>query len=289
MTGSDISSGGDCVVTVALLLVSVIAVCGAAVYLYVHLAKRRRRRAWAEARCVVVHCPSPGALTPSISPFVLKLLTFLRLAKIPYQLDHFEPLGESWLTPWVTMEDGEEVADSSVVVLELRQRRNLNLGSSLSAVEQAVARAFTVLVEDHLCWCLREWRIKMDGGRNLFEGARNPPSWYMRAGLRVYAWLRTNTLWHQGVGRLPHLEVRKFAWRDLQALSDYLDEKSYLLGEEMNEVDCTVFAQMANILYNYKRSPYHAMLTDEFPNLVSYVKRIKERLWPDWDACLASS
>ena len=70
--------------------------------------------------------------------------------------------------------------------------------------------------------CLREWRIKMDGGRNLFEGARSPPSWYIRAGLRVYTWLRTNTLWHQGIGRLAHLQVRKLTWRDLQALSDYL-------------------------------------------------------------------
>ena len=68
------------------------------------------------------------------------------------QLDHSEPLGESWLTPWVTMEDGEEVADSGMVVQELRRRHNLDLGSSLTAVEQAVARAFTVLVEDHLCW-----------------------------------------------------------------------------------------------------------------------------------------
>ncbi|XP_045119585.1 failed axon connections homolog isoform X2 [Portunus trituberculatus] len=288
MAGGDSSSGGAGVVTtVVLLLVSVVTMCGAAIYLYVHLAKRRRR-VWAEARCVVVHCPPPGALTPSISPFVLKLLTFLRLAKIPYQLDHSEPLGASWLTPWVTMEDGEEVADSGIVIQELRRRLNLDLGSSLTAVEQAVARTFTVLVEEHLCWCLREWRIKIDGGRNLFEGA-SPPPWYMRAGLRVYAWMRTNTLWHQGIGRLPHLQVRKLTWRDLQALSDYLGEKSFLVGEEMTEVDCTVFAQMVNILCNYKRSPYHAMLTDEFPNLVCYVKRIKERLWPDWDACLASS
>ena len=35
------------------------------------------------------------------------------------------------------------------------------------------------------------------------------------------------------------------------------------MGGEMTEVDCTVFAQMVNIFYNYKRSPYHAMLTGE--------------------------
>ncbi|MPC90463.1 hypothetical protein E2C01_085451 [Portunus trituberculatus] len=68
------------------------------------------------------------------------------------QLDHSEPLGASWLTPWVTMEDGEEVADSGIVIQELRRRHNLDLGSSLTAVEQAVARTFTVLVEEHLCW-----------------------------------------------------------------------------------------------------------------------------------------
>ncbi|KAG0722558.1 Failed axon connections [Chionoecetes opilio] len=203
-----------------------------------------------------------------------------------HSLDHSEPLGASWLTPWVTLEDGEEVGDSGVVVEELRRRRNLDVGSSLTVEEKAVARAFTVMVEEHLCWCLREWRFKIDSGRNLLEGIVSPP-WYSRIGVRVLARLRTFTLYHQGIGRFSHLQVQKFAWRDLEAISDYLGEKPYLCGGEMTEVDCSVFAQMANILYNYKRSPYHAMLTDDFPTLVAYVERIKTTLWPDWDACLA--
>ncbi|KAG0722557.1 hypothetical protein GWK47_044287 [Chionoecetes opilio] len=77
--------GGGSVVAAAPVVASLVAVCAVAVYVCVYVARRRRRRAWAEARCVVVHCPSPGSLTPSISPFVMKLLTFLRLARIPYQ------------------------------------------------------------------------------------------------------------------------------------------------------------------------------------------------------------
>lgn len=219
----------------------------------------------------------------------MKLLTFLRLARIPYQLDHTEPLGESWLTPWVSFEDGEELADTGMVVDELQRRHGLDTGSNLTAVEKAVGRAFLVMVEEHLCWCLREWRFKMDAGRNLLEGAKSPPSWYSRLTVRVFAWMRVYTLWEQGIGRLPHVQVQKRAWRNLQALSVYLGDKRYLFGDEMTIVDCTVFGQMANIVYNYRRSPYYSMLTEEFPNLLAFTKRIQERLWPDWDSCLASS
>lgn len=270
------------------ILLTCLSVCGVGTYLYYYLAKKRRRREWAACGRVVVHCPPPGALTPCVSPFAVKLVTYLRMAGIPYQLDHTEPLWETWLTPWITLEGGEELGDSGVVVARLQRRGGAaHPSSGLSASRSAVARALMVMVEDHLTWCLRVWRIKVDAGRNLFEGATSPPSWYVRLGLPLYVWLRSRTLNQQGIGRLPHAIVQRAVWEDLNALSGYLGDKLYLMGQDMMEVDCTVFAQMVNILYNYRRSPYATMLRDEFPNLVQYVDRIKGKIWPDWDDCLA--
>ncbi|KAG7153744.1 Failed axon connections-like 4 [Homarus americanus] len=133
------------VMTVALLLGSV--------YVYRYVIKMNRRRRWRQAGkdVVVVHCPSPGLFTPCVSPFVMKFLTYLRLAQIPYQLDHEEPFGQRGLCPWMTV-NGEGLADSQLMIEWLGQHFHKNFTKRLTETQQAVARAFTIMIDEHLCW-----------------------------------------------------------------------------------------------------------------------------------------
>ncbi|KAK7076107.1 hypothetical protein SK128_025595 [Halocaridina rubra] len=61
-----------------------------AVKIHRTMKKRQRRLQWAKAGkdVVVIHCIGPGIYTPSVSPFVMKLATYLRLAQIPHQVSH---------------------------------------------------------------------------------------------------------------------------------------------------------------------------------------------------------
>ncbi|XP_045599745.2 failed axon connections homolog isoform X1 [Procambarus clarkii] len=258
------------------------------VYVYRCVVRRNRRRKWRQAgeNVVLVHCFRPGFFTPCVSPFVMKLLTYLRLAQIPYKVEHEEPKGKLGLSPWVTL-NGEELTDSQIVIERLAQHYGKNFSKRLTEEQRAVAWSFTIMIDEHLCWCLREWRFKVDNGRTLVEGMRH--LWYVHLFKYFFVESRKQTLWHQGIGRHTHSWAWSLTNKDLHALSSYLGKKSYLMGEEASEVDCSMFAFLSNIMYNYRRSPYYTTITEDCPNLKAYVKRVKERLWPDWNQCLDQS
>ena len=53
-------------------------------------------------RCGCVTPISKGIDLPSISPYVLKLETFLRIHRIKYVNDFEQPLSEKGKCPWIT-------------------------------------------------------------------------------------------------------------------------------------------------------------------------------------------
>lgn len=56
-----------------------------------------------------------GKVGPSVSPFVIKLETYLRLAKIPYQVDKGDIWGPKGKTPWITY-NGVHMGDSQIII-----------------------------------------------------------------------------------------------------------------------------------------------------------------------------
>ncbi|XP_071545471.1 failed axon connections homolog [Panulirus ornatus] len=108
---------------------------------------------WAKAGkdMVVLHCLPRGRITPHLSPFVMKLETYLRLAKIPYKLDFTEPFGPKGKSPWITF-NGEEIGDSQLVMEHLGRQYKKDFSSKLTEEQKAVARAFYILMDEHLCW-----------------------------------------------------------------------------------------------------------------------------------------
>ncbi|XP_042867419.1 failed axon connections homolog [Penaeus japonicus] len=266
--------------------VAAVVVSYGAFSLYRYVTKRNRRRKWEDVPkdVVLVHALPKGRLAPNVSPFVLKLETYLRLAKIPYQLDFDEPLGPKGKSPWVTW-NGEDIADSQVIIERLGRHYGKDFTSKLTAEQQAAARSLTLMVTEHLCWGLRVWRHELDQGRAVIQSMANVPL-YMRLGMPLFRWKIMRDLRVQGMGKHSPEEVGDMVKKDLAAISLYLGEKPFLMGKEPSEVDCTVFGFLAQLKWNYPGSPYETMLEADFPNLTGFVLRMKERLWPDWDRCL---
>lgn len=255
--------------------------------LYRYIAKRNRRKRWRDVPkdVVLVHAFPKGRFAPNVSPFVLRLETYLRLAKIPYQLDYEEPTGPKDKSPWVTW-NGEDIADSQIIIERLGRHYGKDFTSRLTAEQQAAARAISLMVTEHLCWGLRVWRYELDRGRAVMQSMQNMPL-YMRLGMPLLRWRIMRDLRVQGIGRHSPEEVEDMVKKDLAAISLYLGEKAFLMGDEPSEVDCTVFGFLAQLKWNYPGSPYEAMLETDFLNLSGYILRMKGKLWPDWDQCLA--
>lgn len=257
----------------------------ATLILYFKISAKRRRSRWNSLGrdAVVLHCPRRGRFAPSMSPFVIKLESFLRLANIPYKVDFDEPLGPKGKTPWVTI-NGKDLADSQLVMENLAKEFGKDTSAHLTVDQRAIARAFAVMMDEHLIWGLRVWRYDIDKCAGFAECMEDVPA-VLRLAMPLYRKKMIDDLWYQGTGRHTFSEVVDIVGKSLAVLSNQLGENPYLMGNEISEVDCVMFAHLANIYYNYRRSPFYTTLTD-LSNLESYVMRLREQLWPDWELCL---
>ncbi|KAK7076108.1 hypothetical protein SK128_025596 [Halocaridina rubra] len=162
---------------------------------------------------------------------------------------------------------------------------NKDFSSHLTDEEKAVAWTFAIMIDEHICFALRDWRWVRDCGRGALNGMI-VPLWYKWIAMPIMRRKTQKLLKDHGIGRHTHAQIENIVVKDLFAISKYLGEKPFLMGDEPCEVDCSVFGCLVQIVYNYPGSPYTEMLLNEFANLSHYVHRVRERLWPDWKKCL---
>ena len=100
---------------------------------------------------VVLHCFPRGNSCLSLTPFPLKLETYLRMNNIKYVTEFKYFIGPKGKTPWITL-NGKDVADSQLALEHLAQHFQIDMSHHLSPDERAVSRAMRILMEDHLYW-----------------------------------------------------------------------------------------------------------------------------------------
>lgn len=156
----------------------------------------------------------------------------------------------------------------------------------LTREQLAVGRAFQKLLEEELVTCGALWRtVWSDEGRQLIVnlyGARLGPLMWPLLRQRTLRQLRA-----QGLGRLERDAVLKIARADLQALSDFLGPKRFLLGTRAaTSVDCSLFGVLAQFFFAMPSSCFREWLDRDFRNLTAHCNLMKAELWPDWELCL---
>lgn len=250
------------------------------------LKNRRKQKKNVPPDVVVLYQLGRGSHTPSVSPFPLKLETFLRMAKIPYMNDHSGRFSTKGKTPWMEY-NGKAVADSQFCIEHLKKERGIDVNKHLTKEQIAIAKAFQRLTEENLYWAMC---VEMFCG-DLTMAKKVIPY----TGVKL--WMTLNFLqrvlrqetWGQGIGRHTNEEVWDIAVRDMTAISSFLGNKKFFMGDEPCEVDCVLFGMLVSILFNMPGSKYETFVRDDLSNLVSYCERIKERYWPDWDDRILSS
>jgi len=233
---------------------------------------------------VLVHCFEPGKTIPNLSPFVLKLLTYLRMTGIPYQISTKKPFGPKGKSPWITL-NGESLGDSQLIVEFLSKKFEKNVWGNATDEQKAVARLVRLTLEEHFVWGLGQWRwIK---NVNNFGELSDIPSLRLKFMKYVYGRKLKNTMYDAGIGRHTYEEIVAMMEEDLINVSNLLGTKKFILGNEPVEADCAIFGMLAQIIYTGQGSPYEKLINEKLTNLKEYVVRIKEKYWEDWDKCLA--
>jgi len=262
---------------------------GVGLKLYSMFRRRQRRQRWAEAGkdVVVLHMFQRATNTPNLSPFALKLETWLRMADIRYVVDTDEP--QNYRTdkcPWITL-NGVELTDSELIMHQLQEKFHQPVQEThLTAAEHGVGRAVQTMMDEHAS-------IIVFCKRYLFDRAVNMPAWVCKE-YRIAFSLFWPLIWPQikkffdvkGVGRLTQQEALFFLYRDLQALEDLLGEKPFLLGEKATSYDAAVFAELTQVLYGCAPE-VESHVRGSYPVIVRYHERMKAAYWQDWDQCCA--
>jgi len=231
--------------------------------------------------CQFPLCPS----VRTISPFALKLETWLRLAGIKYENVFTMKFGSKGQIPYIEL-NGEEIPDSNVIIARLKDHFGKDPDQLCTSSDLAVGHAVTGLVEHHLAHVGFHYRyglhmknflsvLKLGEYYNLPRAMTN---WgrFQPTMTKVRSYL-------QGIGRHTESEIWEMSFKDLKAISELLGSKEFLFGDSPTTIDCVLFGHLAQFLYIDIGFPQKTYMEHNCPNLVSLVERMKGRFWPQWE------
>ncbi|KAK3766056.1 hypothetical protein RRG08_002293 [Elysia crispata] len=246
------------------------------------LYKKSKKRPSVPDGVVCLYQVGRGPWAPSLSPFPLKLETFLRMHKIPYMNDHSGMMSTKGKTPWLEY-NGHSVADSQLGMEYLVRQLGLNVDEHLSQEQTAVARAFRELAEENLYWTMcYESFVKNPHSLDVLLKDVFPP-------LKIFVFKNIigffvkRQLWGQGIGRHSDEDIWNIARDDLTALSSFLGEKKFMMGPKPSQVDCSLFGMLSMVVWQMRGSRHEQFVHDQLPNLVQYCERVRDEFWPDWE------
>jgi glutathione S-transferase len=209
----------------------------------------------------------------NVSPFTLKLETWLKLAEIPFTIRSTTNLRKAPRGKLPYIEDGSRaVGDSSLIIDYLKRTRGIDPDAGLNDLERADALAMQRLFEDHFYYILTYSRwLDPEGfaavGEAFFAGFPGPVRPVGRAFMR---YRMRRLLNEQGLGRHTREEIYAFGREDLRAVADYLGDKPFFLGDRLTTLDAVAFGFLANVLLVPVESELKRVAQD-FPNLVAWV------------------
>lgn len=219
---------------------------------------------------------------PNPSPFCMKLETYLRMVKLPFEAVYVINPGKGPKKKLPTLNDeGKILGDSGFIISYLQEKYGDPLDSHLSHEQKAQALAIQRLLEEHLYWIMvysrwldeRYWPITRD---TFFSHLKQP--------LRVIVpfiiqkKIRAD-LYKQGIGRHSTAEVYQLGIEDLSVLSTFLKSSAFLLGDEPSSIDASAYAFLANILEVPIASPLQDYAKTQ-PQFIDYCARMKQRYYP---------
>ena len=238
--------------------------------------------------CQFPLCPS----VRSISPFALKVETWLRLANIKYEnifTMKFHP--KTHQIPYIEL-NGESLGDSNVIISKLTEQFGVSLDNDLTGEQAAMSRAATSMVENYTAQTGFHYRYGYNMARfveflqlgEYFNSQRSIRFWTK---FQPFSTRLRNHL--SGLSRVENATVWSLASKDLLALSAWLGEKPFFHGSSPTSVDCMMFGQLAQFLYIDIGFPQKTFIETDCRNLVDFVARMKEKYWSDWDESIENS
>ncbi|XP_062607824.1 failed axon connections homolog, partial [Saccostrea cucullata] len=229
---------------------------------------------------VIHHTIARGPFAPSITPFAVKLETYLRMAKVPYQNEYDSGRNRSskGKVTWIEY-NGEEVADSEFCIKFINKTLNIDLDKDFTDEEKAIAYSFQKVAEEYFYWTLVLHRWVYDEANEISKYVKIP--WILKKLPKHFARKQAHA---QGMGRHSQKEVEIITVECLKNFSVFLGKKKFFLGEKPCQSDCAIFGILSQCYWN--GFGFLEQEFKKFENLCGYCERMKAEFWPDWDDCI---
>uniref|UniRef100_A0A1I8AWS5 Thioredoxin-like_fold domain-containing protein n=1 Tax=Steinernema glaseri TaxID=37863 RepID=A0A1I8AWS5_9BILA len=227
-------------------------------------------------------------VTPNLSPFCLKLETWLRANKITYEVVPTYTLRSTkGLLPFVEI-NGKEIADSQHIIFELEKQ--FEVKSELNAEQAGISRTVDRLIDGNTFYALIYSKVYENAPKFLSkESSGMPiPSFLIPVIGYLFSQKIFGRLKSHGMGKFPPSVVYDQLRRDLRAVDGILGDKDFICGDKPSLADFTFFGHIGSCYFLPYNQPVTDMLNHEFPRLLALLKRIRTEFWSDWDNLCSS-
>jgi glutathione S-transferase len=235
---------------------------------------------------LTVYAIGPAFGLPDTSPYVLKLETWLRMARVPYRSERGDlRKAPKKKLPYVA--DGNRlIADTNHIIEYLEGKHDDPLHEKrLSMRDRAFSQALKSLFEADLYFIgayLRWWNdddfeIMKPALVEMIAAAGVPrfaiPALVVIARRKARAQINA-----QGTGRHAREEVYAMGRALVESAAELLGDKRFFLGDEPSKIDATAYGMLAALMADPFDNPVKACAKG-CQNLVDYCERIRSAYW----------
>lgn len=220
---------------------------------------------------------------PDASPFCMKAMILLKMAGLAYETGQCDPRKAPKKKGPFLVDDGDTIPDSTFIRCHIEKKYGFNFEDGLSEEQRGISWAVEKLCEDNVYWAMlsERWLVEENfeaGPRHFFD----PVPSVMRP--LVVSMVRSQVkrdLWGQGLGRHTREELVRIGNRGIEAVSQVLGDKAFLMGDKPCGADASAFPTVAGVLCDRFQSEMleHAKTK---ANLLAYRDRCMELWFPDF-------
>ncbi|KAL1397872.1 hypothetical protein pipiens_009411 [Culex pipiens pipiens] len=215
---------------------------------------------------VLLHQSGQCAALPSFQSECLTVCTWLRAANVPFKTVNHKLVLTGSRFPMVELGD-DEFGPSDNILEKLSRRLNRNLDEALTPDQKILSYAMASTL-------LRAYDLDLK--RALKRSV-------MPRGVLEFFFRRSASRNEKSRGQ-PEDERLKA----VRMISEHLGDRPFCFAEEVTTLDVVAFGVLAPILAvsGNVAYPLRDQMILNYPNLVGFVERVKQRLFPDWvDLC----
>ncbi|HEY9601984.1 MAG TPA: glutathione S-transferase family protein [Allocoleopsis sp.] len=225
----------------------------------------------------------------SISPACMKLETWFRMAKLPYQKAIVTasdlataPKGK---IPFINYQ-GKLIGDSTLIVEMLKQQEGIDLDAGLTPTERAISLAFRRTIKENIYWGLFFIRYEVEENWQVYREiiasllGKEVPAAESQAFVEQVRESGRTQMYGHGMGRHSSEEICQIVSADFQALSDFLADKPFFMGDKPTTLDATAYAYIGNAI----KPPFRHPIVDyvlQLENLCQHYDRMTQQFFSD--------